>query len=215
MLHVFCNLEESHDGLPPMCDMTFEIVAKDYDEAESLWRLAFRADAAPYEPVGFGATIPVSGWRKQVSGEGDDSFHSFWGSVILHSQGHESDRLLAFIAEYYEVPAPSAAKRGLLSRTLGREDIGRAATWKFTDSIECLAVGIASDPAVVANEAIRMKLFFDDGVENGRYAELFLTIDMPEGIATLNEKDEDYRSDVVHWLSSPGNVTANPYTSQG
>jgi len=53
MVHVFCNLQELGDSLPPMCDMTFEIVEAAYDETANCWRLEFRADAAPYEPVGF------------------------------------------------------------------------------------------------------------------------------------------------------------------
>jgi hypothetical protein len=56
-----------------------------------------------------------------------------------------------------------------------------------------------------------MKLFFDEGIENGRYAEIFLNIDLPEGYAALNEKDEEYREDLIHWLSRPDAVVANPY----
>lgn len=59
-----------------------------------------------------------------------------------------------------------------------------------------------------------MKLFFDQGVENGRYAEVFFNVDMLEGFAALNEKDEEYRADLIHWLSLPGDVIANPYTSR-
>ena len=55
-----------------------------------------------------------------------------------------------------------------------------------------------------------MKLFFDEGVENGRYAEIFFNVDLTEGFGALNEKDEEYRVDLIHWLSLPGNVTANP-----
>ncbi len=214
MVHVFCQLEEIGDSLLPMCDMTFEIVEKTYDEARSCWRLSFRADATPYEPVGFSAIIPVSGWREQVNGEGDDAFHSFWGPITLCSRGIESDRLLALLAEYYGVPAPPPTKGGLLGTILGRKDSGIATTWKFASSIECFAVGINSNPALISDEVIHMKLFLEDGVENGRYAEVFFNVDMPEGSAALNEKDEDYRMDLVHWLSLPGNVVANPYTGQ-
>jgi hypothetical protein len=59
-----------------------------------------------------------------------------------------------------------------------------------------------------------MKLFLDDGMKDGRYAEVFLNVDMPQGFAALNEKDESYRTDLVHWLSLPGSVMANPYASQ-
>lgn len=103
MVHVFSHVEEVGDGFPPMCDMTFEIIGKEYDEAMACWHLAFRADATPYEPIGFGATIPVSGWREQVDGDGENAFHSFWGTVTLHSRGVESDRLLGLLAKQYGI----------------------------------------------------------------------------------------------------------------
>ncbi|WP_333605179.1 hypothetical protein [Novosphingobium sp.] len=200
MVHVFCNLDDEEDGLPPMCDMTFEIVEKQYDELSSSWRLAFRADAAPYDPVGFGAIVPVVGWHEQVVGEGDEAFHSFWGAVSIHTSGPESDRLVALLADYY----------GLSANRIGE---GSPASLKFTDNIECLAVGIASNPAAIADEVVRMKLFFDEGVENGRYAEVFFDVDLADGFAKLNEKDEDYRADLVYWLSLPGKVNGNPYAA--
>ena len=206
MIHVFSHLEQFDDGTTPWCDMTFEIVEKEYDQFAASWRLAFRGDATPYEPVGFAAVIPVTGWHEQIDGEGEDAFHSFWGPVTLLSRGDESDRLIALMADYPNVPdVPS-----LLDKIFKRRDMNRAATWKFADKIECLAVGIASNPALIADEVIHMKLFFDDGVENGRYAEVFFNVDLPRGLGFLNEKDNDYRTDLVHWLSLAGNVIANP-----
>jgi hypothetical protein len=75
-------------------------------------------------------------------------------------------------------------------------------------------VGINSNPALIADEVIHMKLFLEDGVENGRYAEVFFNVDMSEGFAALNDKDEEYRTDLIHWLSLPGDVVANPYAGQ-
>ncbi|AXB80191.1 hypothetical protein TQ38_026735 (plasmid) [Novosphingobium sp. P6W] len=83
--------------------------------------------------------------------------------------------------------------------------------WSFANSIECFAVGINSNPALIADNVIHMKLFLEDGAKGGRFAEVFFNIDMPEGIAALNEKDQDYRVDFVHWLSLSGDVNANPY----
>lgn len=214
MVHVFSNLEDMDDGFPPMCDMTFRIIDKGYDQSISSWRFAFRADATPFEPVGFDAVLPISGWREQVDGEGENAFHSFWGSVTLRSRGAESDRLVALMADYFDVPAPPAIQPNLLSRIFPRSNDVLATTWKFAHSVECFAVGISSNPALVAEEPIWMKLFFDQGVENGRYAEVFFNVDMLEGFAALNEKDEEYRADLIHWLSLPGDVIANPYTSR-
>ncbi|WP_260923365.1 hypothetical protein [Novosphingobium sp. 9] len=190
--------------------MTFEIIGKEYDEASACWHLAFRADATAYEPIGFGATIPVSGWREQVDGDGENAFHSFWGTVTLHSRGVESDRLLGLLAKEYGIPAPQET-RGFLQRILKKKSDGIDQGWIFANSIECFAVGINSNPSLINNEVVHMKLFLEDGVENGRFAEVFFNVDMDQGFAALNEKDQEYRADLVHWLSLPGNVNANPY----
>jgi len=211
MIHVFDNLEEDDSGYPPMCDMTFEIIEKAYDEAASAWRLSFRADASPGETVGFGATIAVAGWREQIHEAGDDAFHSFWGLASVHSRGAESDRLLALMADFYTVPHQPAPEQVLNGEVFYNKLEPLVAGWTFADHIECVAVGIASNPALIADEVIHMKLFFDDGVKEGRYAEVYLNIDLPEGFAALNEKDEDYRVDLIHWLSRAGTVSANPH----
>lgn len=210
-MHVFCNLEELGDGLPPLCDMSFEIVDKVYDEHENTWRLGFRADAAPYEPVGFNADIPTVGWKEQVDGEGDDAFHSFWGPVTLRSRGHDSNRLLALLADYYGAPSPQDKDDSWLPKLFRGEDTHLATGWIFPQAINCFAVGIQSNPALLANDAVHMKLFFDDGMENGHYAEVFFDIDLARGLGALNEKDEEYRAELIHWLSRPGKVNANPY----
>ena len=195
MVYVFCHVEEVGDGFLPMCDMTFEIIGKEYDEARACWHLAFRADATPYEPIGFGATIPVSGWREQVDGDGENAFHSFWGAVTLHSRGVESDRLLGLLAKQYGILAPQKPS-GLLERILKKKSDRIEQGWSFANSIQCFAVGINSNPALIADDVVHMKLFLEDGVENGRFAEVFFNVDMPEGLAALNEKDQDYRADL-------------------
>lgn len=210
MIHVFSNLEESGDGLAPMCDMTFDIVEAVYDEAGSCWRLEFRADATPHQPVGFMAIIPVSGWREQVDFDEDFALHSFWGSITLCSCGIQSDRLLPLIADHYDIPTSRPKTRWSLENFFGRKDRDIATEWIFANTIECVAVGINSDPALLADSLVQMKLFLDDGMEDGRYSEVFLKVDLPIGLAALTEKDEAYRADLVHWLSLPGNVIAKP-----
>ncbi|MBX7495147.1 hypothetical protein K3172_04660 [Qipengyuania sp. 6B39] len=192
--------------------MSFEIVEKIFVEKEGVWKLGLCADAAPYQPVGFYADIPTVGWNEQVDGEGDDAFHSFWGPVTLRSRGEDSDRMLALLAEYYGASSPRQTSQGWLPKLFRRDDKLLAQGWTFPQTINCLAVGIESNPALIADEAVRMKLFFDDGLENGHYAEVFLEIDLPRGLGALNEKDEEYRDELIHWLSRPGNVDANPYS---
>lgn len=76
-------------------------------------------------------------------------------------------------------------------------------------------MGIQTDPALIADHPVHMKLFFDDGEEDGHYAEVFLHIDLPQGLCGLNEKDQEYRPDLIHWLSMPGIVNANPHRRMG
>lgn len=214
-MHVFGNLEGLGDGRPPLCDMSFEIVDRFYNDHESTWRLGLRADAAPYQPVGFDAEIPTFGWNERINGEGDDAFHSFWGPVTLHSRGPDSDRMLALLADYYGASSPQNKSNGWLTKLFRSEDTLLASGWRFSQTINCFAVGIQSNPALIADRAVRMKLFFDDGFENGHYAEVFLDIDLPRGLGALNEKDEEYRDELIYWLSRAGKVNANPYSREG
>lgn len=213
-MHVFCNLEDLADGHSPLCDMTFEIVDRIYDKQASTWRLGFRADATPYNPVGFNADIPLVGWKEQIDGEGEDAFHSFWGPVMLRSRGHDSDRMLALLADFYDVSPPRVKPNNWRSKLLRRSDALLSTGWVFPHSINCFAVGIQSNPALIADEVVHIKLFFDDGVENGHYAEVFFDIDLPRGFCALNEKDEEYRPELIHWLSRSGSVNANPYEEE-
>lgn len=211
-MHVFCNLEDTDDGLPPLCDMTFEVAERSFDEGTSTWRLTLCANATPYEPVGFSVDIPVIGWKEQIDGEDDDAFHSFWGPVTLRTLGHESDRLLALLADYYGIPPSSNKRFGWLSKPFQSRDSLLRKGWIFPQRVNCLGVGIHSDPALIADHPVHMKLFFDDGDEDGHYAEVFLDVDLPQGLCGLNEKDEEYRPDLIHWLSMPGIVNANPHS---
>ena len=207
-MHVFCNLEDLDDGLPPLCDMTFEIVNRLYDKRASTWRLGFRANASPYEPVGFSADIPMVGWEEQIDYDDGDPIHSFWGPVTLRSRGPESDRMLALLADHYGQSPPPKKNNGWLPKLFRPDDILLGMGWAFSQTIDCLAVGIQSNPALIADHSVHLKLFFDDGLENGHYAEVFLDVDLSRGICGLNEKDEEYRADLIHWFSRPGHVSA-------
>jgi hypothetical protein len=210
VIHVFCNLEEEPGDDLPMCDMTFEIAEQRFDEANNCWRLRCKADADPCGVVGFDLDIPMTGWNEQVDGEGDDAFHSFWGQVRLHSVGPESDQLIALMADYYGIAPGNRPTGGLLGRLLKSP-----ACREFVSDIDCLCVGIASDPRTIEAGPIHMKMFFDDGVENGRYAEVFLDVDLLSGFVMMNEKDEEYRADLVHWLSGLAGKNANPHSASG
>ncbi len=201
MLHVFCNLEDLGDDSDPMCDMTFEIVERQFDEQSSTWKLDLRVDATPYGQVGFDAKIPRVGWTEQIDDLGEEEFRSYWGNITLQSCGEESDELLTLMADYFEISAPIATEHGFFRKILNRSKDSSVPKWTFAESIECQTVCLASDPSAIADKPVRMKLFFENVDKNGRYAEVFLILDMAKGVAYLDEKDEDYRADLIHWLS--------------
>jgi hypothetical protein len=211
VIDIFCNLEQEPGDDHPFCDMTFEIVDKRFDERCDSWRINCRADAGSVGPVGFGCEIPMTGWKEQVDGEGEDAFHSYWGHVRLTSLGSESDRLVRVMADFYGLTSPGETEGGMLTRLFRKSPKDRT----FAPEIVCLAVGIASDPRNIEDDTIHTKLFFDEGTEGGRYAEVFLNVDLEAGLVALNEKDEEYRADLVHWMTMPGRVIADPLFGAG
>ncbi|OJU16465.1 MAG: hypothetical protein BGN95_05640 [Sphingomonas sp. 66-10] len=192
MIDLFCNRENL-----PMCNLTFDIVDRKYDDSAKCWNLSFRADGGLYGIVGFGATIPASGWRAQSDTAEGVTFHTYWNRLILHSSGHESDMLLEVLVECYGYFACRGDESSIFYKIY--QEIGQ---WFFVDAIDCVCVGIQSDPARIAEEPQHLKIFFTDGTEDDRYAEIFLDIDLPNGTAGLNEKDTTYRPKLVHWLAT-------------
>ena len=65
--------------------------------------------------------------------------------------------------------------------------------------ISAQAVGLADDPRRLLEAPVRMKLFFHSEIE-GRYAEVFLNVDVPGRVVQFHEKDQEYRQNVVRAL---------------
>lgn len=211
MIHVFSNLEDTDDGVPPMCDMIFEIERSEFNQSTSSWQFSFCADATPHEPVGFDVDIPMTGWREQLDEDEDYSLHTYWSPITLRTRGSYSDRMVALMAKHYGLPPKKKKRLAWLHKFLKRDDNRLPTALAFPKSITCLAVAIASNPTDIAKEPVRMKLFFDDGMENSDYAEVFLNIDMVQGLAALNEKSEEYRDGLMRWFSRKGAVHAAPH----
>jgi hypothetical protein len=92
---------------------------------------------------------------------------------------HES--FLATLAELYELPAP------------------RGGMANFT---EVSAITLQGDPERVLDERVTLKLLFgahDDSTIP--YAELYLTIDVPERLVELKEKDPEWRGAILDGLA--------------
>jgi hypothetical protein len=156
-------------------------------------RVSFHAVIArDWALVSFGPDVPITGYR---------------GTVLLRSNGAESDAFLRALAAAYGVSAPGAAM---------------AAETGFT------AISLAGDPRSLKAGIVKMKLFFEpaasersedtaaaaDGdaaapddsaaleeMEDDSYAEIYLNVDVAAGRMELLEKDEGYRKPVIRALS--------------
>ena len=101
-------------------------------------------------------------------------------SVEFLSIGKESDKLIEIISKLYEQTKKT----------------------KFTS--EKLIFNVFSlnrETAILENGRFKFKLFFDDNNERELYSEIYLNPDLKNGTIELNEKDEEYRTNIVKLLS--------------
>lgn len=75
------------------------------------------------------------------------------------------------MAKHYGVSSKENKVFGWLNKFIKPGDSRLPSGWVFPDSITCLALGLESNPARIADESVRLQLFFDDGIENAKYAE--------------------------------------------
>lgn len=69
-------------------------------------------------------------------------------------------------------------------------------------AVSCTGITLDGDPRLATNEDVRVKLFFFEDDEE-RYAECYLNIVDSGRRVELNEKDEEYRGNVVAALTRP------------
>lgn len=125
--------------------------------------------------VGFAAEIHGEWVEKPLE---DKSATFYWGNVTLRSIGEPSDNFVEVLSKLYGVPSKSSP---------------------MLAEITAQAVGLAADPRRLLEVPVRMKLFFHSQIE-GRYAEVFLNLDVPGRVVQLHEKDQEYRQNVVRAL---------------
>lgn len=61
--------------------------------------------------------------------------------------------------------------------------------------LTCIALD--GNPALINTEHLNFKVFHDDQDELGLYFEMFLHVHVPAGYVRFDEKDEEYRDNVV------------------
>lgn len=100
--------------------------------------------------------------------------------VEIHSIGKESDKLIEVISTLYKLPKKS----------------------KFTNKKLTFTVfPLNKEIAILENGRFHFKLFFDENDEHNLYAEIFLNPNLKNGTVELNEKDVEYRDNILKFLS--------------
>ena len=97
-------------------------------------------------------------------------------SVEFESIGIESDNLIRAMSKLYEQPIQEKFR---------------------SDKLVVTSFPLNEKKAVLESGRFHFKLFFDDNNEHNLYSEIFLNPDLKKGTIELNEKDEEYRKNLI------------------
>ncbi|WP_224484681.1 hypothetical protein [Robertkochia aurantiaca] len=158
-------------------DLIFSITEKEKLET-GFWRLTCKAK---YENQIVGLKIIIAdGLPPGIVNEEIDRTSFAPNAVEIQSIGKESDKLIEIISKLY----------------------GQPKTTEFTrEKLTFTAFPLNKEKAILENGRFHFKLFFDKNDERNLYAEIFLNPDLKNGTVELNEKDQEYRVNMVKLLS--------------
>jgi len=118
----------------------------------------------------------LEGLEPGIVGDELDNTKFVREAVKIESIGEESDNFIKVVSELYQ------------------QDVSDS----FTDSLLSYTIfPLNHDKANLENGQFKFKLFFDDNDEYGLYSEIYLNLNFPAGTIELNEKDEEYRKNIV------------------
>jgi hypothetical protein len=124
-----------------------------------------------------GVEISVRGQMKPGIVGDDIDKTAFYGSgVLVRSIGERTKHLADVFSEVYILPVG-------VGEPLERLDL--------------TSIALDGDPALIETEHLNFKVFHDDEDKLGLYFEMFLHIDIPVGYVRFDEKDEEYRANVL------------------
>jgi hypothetical protein len=138
-----------------------------------------------------GETVGMNVWvRRGIRGgfDADTNLigkHVYREGVRFDRTGPESDRLLAALAQLYEMPVSSL---------------------RMVEQLPFTGIALHQNGQVdMEIQPIKIKLFGCDGPDDGteRYFESFFNLDLANGFVYWNEKDQDYRAPLIKGLSLP------------
>ena len=153
-------------------DIQLTIASVEKKDSASLYHIASQYNG---KNIGFDVLIP----KTENTG--------FGHGMIITSTGEPSDNFLSMLARLYQVPLGQDAK------------FRKADTISFVDLEQM--VKIQGGKSISGN---KMKLFFEEeGKTEDDYktAEVFFNIDRGNNTVGFNEKDPDYRKDLVYFLA--------------
>jgi hypothetical protein len=124
-----------------------------------------------------GVEIIVRGGMKPGIVKDDIDRDAFYGNgVVVRGIGKDTRHLADVFAELYITPVTDGEPLHQLDLT---------------------AFALDGDPMLIETEHLNFKVFHDDDDKRGLYFEMFLHIDIPSGYVRFDEKDEEYRGNVV------------------
>ena len=171
------ELTSKQDAEEGWQDLIFTITEKEKLK-NGFWTLTCKAK---YKNQIVGLKINISdGIPAGIVNEEIDNTSFTKKGVEIHSIGNESDKLIEVISKLYGQPKKT----------------------KFSsEKLIFTAFPLNKEKAILENGRFHFKLFFDENDKRNLYAEIFLNPDLKNGTIELNEKDEEYRVNIVKLLS--------------
>jgi hypothetical protein len=160
------------DGKFPM-DLRIPIVAAQFGTGG----LATITSQGIYRGRTVGIEITVRGQMKPGIVKADIDRNAFYEKgVVIRSVRDTTRRLADVFAEVYITPVTEAEP---------------------LDQLDLTSFALDGDPMLIETEHVNFKVFHDDDDRRGLYFEMFLHVDIPSGYVRFDEKDEEYRENVV------------------
>ena len=130
-----------------------------------------------YRGRSVGVEISVRGQMKPgMVGEEIDQTAFYADGVVVRGMGDGTRHLADVFSEVYILPISSTEP---------------------LHQLDLASFALDGDPILMETEHLNFKVFHDDEDKLGLYFEMFLHIDIPSGYVRFDEKDEEYRENVV------------------
>ena len=157
-------------------DLIFNITEKNLES--NVWNLKCQG-LYHGEKVGFRISI-LESIEAGINVDGIDNTKFLNSGIQIESIGEQSDKLIQILSKLYKQPI----------------------SLKFTNErLDYTVFPLNREKANLENGRFHFKLFFDDEDERGLYSELFVNPNFPKETLEFNEKDMEYRTNIIKSMS--------------